>query len=368
MKILFYDFNIPEIIKNLKTQGGGSSVQTLHWINGLKHNGIRIGVIVDLLFNDLHTNSQIDFIRSFNYKYSFFPFNWIFHRFFHLNRSIKIYKPDFVYQSGAGFITFILAFICNRNGIRFIHRIANDVDIDNRLKYRLTFVKRFFYDQGLKLSNVIFCQNDYQYELLKKRFPKKRIKKIHNPKSIEKLKLKMKTIDERKYFAWLGIFQEQKNLQGLLKIANTLPDVMFHVAGEPANKIDVATKDALDKLKKCRNVKFVGFLNRTEIYSFLGGAKALINTSLYEGFSNTFLESFETGTPIITTSKVDPDNIISKNKLGLVGNNYDEIPELISKIINNKSYDQLSKKCRDYVINNHDPVRLSKKILSYLVS
>ena len=39
------------------------------------------------------------------------------------------------------------------------------------------------------------------------------------------------------------------------------------------------------------NIKFVGFIPRNEISSFLGDAYLLLNTSFYEGFSNTFLES-----------------------------------------------------------------------------
>ena len=99
---------------------------------------------------------------------------------------------------------------------------------------------------------------------------------------------------------------------------------------------------------------------------FLSIAYALLNTSHYEGFSNTFLESFSVGTPIVTTAKVDPDNIIANNNLGVIKKNHTELSDGLLSIINNQNYNDIVRRCRDYLIKNHNPKILAKKFIDNL--
>jgi hypothetical protein len=69
--------------------------------------------------------------------------------------------------------------------------------------------------------------------------------------------------------AWLGVFQPQKNLPALAAIARALPDVEFRIGGknEVAMK-DPATLEALRALEAMPNVRFMGYLRRTEVPAF----------------------------------------------------------------------------------------------------
>jgi len=69
-------------------------------------------------------------------------------------------------------------------------------------------------------------------------------------------------------------------------------------------------------LKELPNVKFSGYIKRADMNNFLSEAYALLNTSHFEGFSNTFLEAWAVGTPVISTIYVNPDNIINEKSLG----------------------------------------------------
>ncbi len=366
MKLLFFDFNILNIINNRQVGVGGATIQAYNWIQGLLANGIDIGIIVEDVCDDTSKALNIDFIKSYNNKVGVFPLNWIYYRYGSLKKAIKNYRPDYVYQAGAGFITFVLSRICKKLNIHFIHRIANDVDVDKRIKSRLSPLKWILYNNGLNNSTIILCQNNYQLNCISKRFPKKKILKIHNPYKFDNISYKIKSLSQRKYVAWLGIFQYQKNLPVLLKIVKKLSHVQFHIGGIPSSNIDKATLNTIKLLRSCKNVTFIGFVKRSEIGQFLGKAYALLNTSYYEGFSNTFLESFAAGTPVITVSNVDPDQIIEKNGLGLIGNDYNDLPNLISKIIKYDQYDVLCSKCVDYIRDNHNSEVLSKKLLEFL--
>ena len=55
----------------------------------------------------------------------------------------------------------------------------------------------------------------------------------------------------KKYIAWIGLFQKQKNLPQLLKIALELPDYDFCIAGKQLNNhLDHDIIDAINKLKE----------------------------------------------------------------------------------------------------------------------
>lgn len=51
----------------------------------------------------------------------------------------------------------------------------------------------------------------------------------------------------------------------------------------------------------------------------ISNAKALINTSYYEGFPNIYLEAWGTGVPVISLT-VNPGDIFNKYKLGICCN------------------------------------------------
>lgn len=369
-KFLIFDFNIPGIIDGTKSGGGGASIQVCNWILGLLKTGQKVGIIVDENTNIINGKREIEIVRSFDLKKGIPIINWLYYRYPRLKQSIKKNNPDYILQAGAGFITWILSYISKKNNIVFIHRIANDVDTDERIKKRLNLATRLFYYQGLTNSKVIICQNKYQYHNLKRIFPDKNLKILYNPFYNYELPKSIKLFNNRKYIAWLGLFQYQKNLPGLLNVVKKMPEMMFKIGGIPQSNIDKKTEMALIELRKCSNVVFLGYIKRAEINGFLGNAYALLNTSHYEGFSNTFLESFAAGTPVITTSKVDPDNIIATNGLGYVSYDFSAIPDLINRLINiNKDdYYEMCVRCRHHVEKNHDPMKLASELLKFIGS
>lgn len=69
-----------------------------------------------------------------------------------------------------------------------------------------------------------------------------------------------------------------------------------------------------------------------KVLSFLSKSHLLLNTSYYEGFYNTFLESLSVKTPIVTTQAVDPNNFIQKNNLGFICMEHSDFANYSKKI------------------------------------
>jgi glycosyltransferase involved in cell wall biosynthesis len=201
-------------------------------------------------------------------------------------------------------------------------------------------------------------------------FPEKKVVKIHNPYFSKHDLPDVPDFSARKYIAWIGIFQNQKNLPGLYEIVKSMPGVEFRIAGKPAGEaLDDDTKTALSGLRGQKNAAFVGFLKRTEVLPFLSRSYALLNTSHYEGFSNTFLEAFAAGTPVVTTEKVDPDHIIADHALGIVRRRNSDLREaLLSLLGDEDSYHGISTRCREYLKKNHNPKTLAGQWVDCLLA
>lgn len=231
--------------------------------------------------------------------------------------------------------------------------------VDDRFKKKLGIFRYLIFYFSFAFSSIILCQNNYQLEKIKKKFPNQKILLIYNPYDMD---LQNVYPSRGKYVAWVGIFQYQKNLGALLEIAKQLDNIEFRIAGKAQETLDVKSNEALQKLKYLDNVNFVGFLSKNDTLEFLASSYCLLNTSYYEGFSNTYLESISVGTPIVSRRAVDPDHIIEKNHLGLVANDYNKLPDQIISLINCDKEEYFTRGSK-YLRKNHDPKTLAKIVI-----
>ena len=156
-------------------------------------------------------------------------------------------------------------------------------------------------------------------------------------------------------------------MKALLDVVKKLPKLNFKIAGQAQPNLDDETYNAIKELKELKNVEFTGYIKRSEINEFFSGAKVLLNTSRSEGFSNTFLEAWANGVPVVTTKNVNPDNLITKYKLGIVADDYADLSQKIIELVNAPDYDEYAKRTYNYVKENHDPKLLSKRLVDFVM-
>ncbi|ARS34132.1 glycosyltransferase family 4 protein [Pontibacter actiniarum] len=353
-KFLFYDDKVINLLLEDEKPTGGAAVQAYGWIKGLLALGHEVYVLTKPHHNQaLKEDCQgINVVADFDRGKGVRWLRWVYYRLPHTYKALKQVQPDYLYKGIPSWESFLIGLMCMRLNIKFIQRISNDFLIDRRFLKSHSRLHRFFQNLGFKLSDFILCQNDYQFGVISKKFPGKKVYKLSNPIV---LAASTASADDREggYIAWLGLFQHQKNLKLLYEIAAAIPNEQFVIAGNAIPKVDSETLRFLDKLQELPNVEFIGFLKRHEVPSFLRGAKYLLNTSHYEGFSNTFLEAMANGTPILTTDKVNPDGLIDKKGVGLV---YRDAKDLLCQVtsVTPESYTAMSNSAVKYVMSHHD--------------
>ncbi|MBD1397715.1 glycosyltransferase family 4 protein [Pontibacter sp. JH31] len=365
-KFLFYDDKIINILLQDEKPSGGAAIQAYGWIRGLLAAGHEVYLMTEPVDRELIKKDcqDIKIIPDYNPSKGIRWIRWVYYRLPFIYGALKKHKPDYIYKGIPSWHSFLLGVICHILNIKFIQRVSNDFLIDDRFFLKYSKSHRLFQDFGFKLSDYILCQNDYQLKLIAKKFPDKTNLKISNP-IILKSSTDLNSIGSRSYIAWLGLFQYQKNLKLLYQIASLMHNEQFVVAGKAIPKIDEETLYYLNELQELPNVKLIGFLTRQQVLPFLADAKFLLNTSHYEGFSNTFLEAMAVGTPILSSDLVNPDSIITKNNLGIV---YKDAHDLHTQYCSLQAddYQIMSSNAYKHVFQNHDYRQLTQDLTNIL--
>ncbi len=360
MRLLFFDTEIPDLLADNGRSTGGACVRQYALAQGLAHLGQDVGILTWKGARD-YVNKDLDFelvetydpvvrirgLRYFIYLQSFY-------------RNIRSFQPDFLFVKTCTIHNGLLAICAQLLNIPLIYLVTNDKDADDRYKEGADYKTQLAYRYALKKSKMIVCQNRYQHDRFKEMFPEKHLMIMHNPYLEQGPLPDALPKTQRSYISWIGVFSKQKNLPTLLKVIRALPDQDFKIAGsfntglmDGQTSVDKALDNTLSQIESCNNAELVGYVRRVDIGDFLAKSTLLLNTSHYEGFSNTFLEAFAVGTPIVTTRNVDPDHIIERNQLGGVAETFDQLPHAIKAIENHPDYHKISRDCQQYLQTHH---------------
>ena len=366
-KYLFIDDMLINVLLKEQKPSGGAAVQTYAWIRGLMKEGQDVVCMTNLSEFDTikEENKDIKLIPFYNASFGLRWLRWIYYRIPFLYNSIKKTKPVFIIQGVPDWTTCIYAVISKILNKHFIIRVACDCFVDDRIYIYHSRLSKVLMYIGFSLSDTIMCQNNYQLKNLTEKYPEKNILKYGNPFfNIDKISIT--SSDSRQYISWVGLFQYQKNMKLLFEIALSLKNESFKIVGEEYSaEIDDESKLYVTKLKKLNNVEFVGFLSRKQVIKLLKESKFLLNTSFFEGFSNTYLESMSCGTPIIATENANPDSIITKFNLGFVYKDITEIDDFL-KHQNTDEYIKMSQSVIDYVNEKHNYRKLSRDLIKQI--
>ena len=357
MRILFQDHTLPQLLKDADLPVGGWAVQLRELLIALAKAGHQSGVLTWKYANAfVGPQSVCDLLETYDRNSGIPKLRLLTHQLPATYRQAKAFRPDIVLQSCSGMDTAIMANVAASLQVPFVHRLACDTDADGRHASYLSRLERWAFHYGLARADMVICQNDYQLYAMRQRFPQKRLLLLPNAIDVTP-QLLSRNRAARSYISWLATFRYQKNLPLLYRIASRLPHIAFKVGGALPPAPDQESIDALAALKTLPNVELPGLIRRSGIQSFLSGSVALLSTSRYEGFSNTFLEAFAAGTPVIACRDIDPSGIIAREGLGMVADDEEQLARRVEQLWNMREtdYAEISRRCRHHVEIHHTP-------------
>lgn len=165
---------------------------------------------------------------------------------------------------------------------------------------------------------------------------------VYNGLDLKNFKLQKR---HKNYLAFLGRYSKEKGIDTAIRVA-LKADEKLKMAGNiwGGGFYDENVKPFLEKGK----VEDVGFLDRSKLSSFLGGAKALLfPINWEEPFGLVMIEAMACGTPVIAFNRGSVPEVVKHGKTGFIVENEKEMIEAI------KNIDQIKRKdCRRHVEEN----------------
>jgi glycosyltransferase involved in cell wall biosynthesis len=243
------------------------------------------------------------------------PFLRLFVRARTLQKTLEQIGGDLILINIAGYILTPAVLAARKIGSKVMFWAANDSDFDPSFKhYGMSNTRdELLYLWGMKNANYHIVQNGRQQKLLREQFGKEsRI--IYNGLPRKDV---VSTCDGP--ILWIaGHIRKEKDPMMFLDLAEQVPEARFvMIGGNPVNA-DKYTASVFERARRIPNVDIRGFMPFGEVEELFRSASLLVNTSIVEGFPNTFIQAWSRGVPVVSTHRVNPDFLITKHKLGAV--------------------------------------------------
>ncbi len=277
---------------------------------------------------------------------------------------VKI-NPDFIYQRVGCTFTGVAAYFCRKYNSKMIWHVASDSDVIKNLHFQkqgiIQRIEKKFFEYGIRNADMIVTQTKNQAEMLYENYHIQATSIIPNfhPLPSERL-IKNSTKD----IIWIGNIKKVKQPELFIKLAESLSNldnVRFRMVGM---KLDNIKQQRLleQKINTLDNLEYLGGMDHTSVMKIIACSHILVNTSKWEGFSNTFIEAWMREVPVVTLG-INPDEVFTNNRIGYCSNDMNDMVKNVRRlIIDNKLRDEYANNASIYAEKNHSMSNVNKII------
>jgi glycosyltransferase involved in cell wall biosynthesis len=278
-----------------------------------------------------------------------------------LGQALRRIGPDVIYQRVACGYTGIAACYARRYGARMVWHVAHDSDVtrdalmDGRNPIRRILEKRAI-EYGIRHAHCIVTQTGHQDRLLQQNYGRRADVVIPNfhPAPTERIdKSGPVTV------LWVGGLKPWKKPETFVSVAAALGDmqgVRFVMVGpqfRTSGPLERWESDLTRSIEATPNLTYVGQKTQREVNELFATASVFVNTSLYEGFPNTFIQAWMRGVPVASL-QVDPDGVLGEQQIGICAGSeaglVAAVRALVADVDRRNAY---GRRAQDYAMKTH---------------
>jgi glycosyltransferase involved in cell wall biosynthesis len=194
----------------------------------------------------------------------------------------------------------VVAAFCRRHGRRLVYVGASNKDFVPGQGGQLRYARdRWLYRRGLAAADAIVAQNEVQRADCLAHYGRE----ARIIPSCYELPAR-RPAAPRDRILWVGSIHSGKRPEMLLELAERLPARRFTMIGPPKAREPELYERVRAGAAALPNVEFKGFLPLAEVERWFDRARVLVNTSVYEGMPNVFLQAWARAVPTVATVDV----------------------------------------------------------------
>ena len=323
---------------------GGAERQQVMLAKALQQRGFDISMIV-------HNEGQPDgrawggvtTYAAYRARAGIPGLRFVYPRWTGLWSALKRADADIYYLSCASMQLGEASLFARRYQRKVVFRVASDMDCDPWLPGMGDWRHKALFRYGLRRADAVLAQTRKQQGMLARLG---RSSRIAAPLSDLALSAREREARDLRVL-WVNNFRESKRADLLLELARRMPRVSFDMVGGPIFGHERSFQRARAAAASLPNVRFHGFLPYEQTAGLYARARLLVSTSEIEGFPNTYLQAWASGTPVVAF--FDPDETIVRSRLGHVVRTLDEMQLATTTLLTNDvEWDETSDRCRAY--------------------
>ena len=253
--------------------------------------------------------------------------------------ALKHIRPDVVIQRVASAYTGVAAYYCAKFNARMIWHVSSDKDVglypDTATRGVPGAIDRAMLRYGIKHAHFIIAQTNAQAAALKSSYGRCATAVVPNFHPLPSLGQHQK----RDCFTvvWVAALKPLKQPELFVRLASEFADqldIQFRLIGRSTQ--DPWCSSVLRSASETPNLKYLGELEMEEVNRELARAHVLVNTSIYEGFSNVFIQAWMRGVPVLSLN-VDPDSLMERFRLGFRTNSFENLRSRLLDLYNDRA-------------------------------
>ena len=259
--------------------------------------------------------------------------------FIPLYRALRAIKPQVIYQRVACGYTGICAFYARHHRARMIWHVAHNTDVTpqtldtgrNVVRRRM---EKCSVEYAIRRADRIVVQTRDQGKLLSQHYGRQADAVIPNfhPEAAE-----LPDKSGPPTVVWIANLKLWKRPDVFVRLAQALGDlasVKFLMFGEaPSGPQDAKwCATLLQNIASTPNLAYLGHRSPDEVNQYLARASIFVNTSVHEGFPNTFVQAWLRDAVVVSLS-VNPDQVLDSNGIGVHARSEEELARAVRGLL-----------------------------------
>jgi glycosyltransferase involved in cell wall biosynthesis len=338
---------------------GGSELQADLIMNELVKAGHEVSCVSDMMGEPGPGLEGVEYIYLKSRGRKFAVWNFV-----PLMKILKRLDPDIIYQRFRVPYTGLAAWYAKRSHCKMVFNMANVKDPrKNKVPWNRMFAFNFIIEHlgryGIRNVDEIVAQTHDQRQALRENFGRDCVV-IRNGHPVPEPPFEKKNPP---IVLWVSNVKPVKRLELFLDLARDLRDTpaRFVYVGRPADNKFYSVPE--EKLNHSGNVTYLGELPYEETNELIAGASVLVNTSVSEGFPNTFVQAWLRETPVVSLD-VDPDRLLQTEGIGYCSGSAEKLAGDVKALLEDTAKRrQMGERARRYAVEHHDITRIGKSYL-----